>query len=597
MGWIKKGNVGALVFVAGLIALFFVFFLDGLVKRALVAGAQAAVRAKVDIAEVDVQILKGVLLINGLAAANKDEPMKNIFEFREARLDFKLSAALRGKVVVSDASLSGLLFGTARKTSGALARPSKPSALETMAKKALGAEGQAALSKLGEMKPVLKGDLDPSKLKSLVGLDEAEKKVNEVKERWQSRIAAIQNFDKDIAAIQADLKSVGAGGSSPADIARKVQLVQQAQAKLKGMQAQVQSARQDINGDLAQVQGVLAKAQDLKNQDLNGLLAMAGVPSLDAESLTKRLLGPALSGRVGEALYWVSWARTKSSGSPAKKAPERPRRKGVDVEFPVPGADPRFLLEKASIDGSLTSVFQGQDMDLYGTLTGVTSDAPLYGKPARLNLSGAVKNGPTLSLEGLLDQTKEPGGAAVDFNYAGLPLAGLFLGDGELGAQVTAGSARLKGRISSQGDQWKGEVLIDASSIRLEPKLGLSGDMARFAGSALKGVTRFNARVGIEGAEDDLRFTISSDLGRTLADSLKGAFSAEIAAQRKILEQKIDALYAGKAKALQAQAGQLQSQLLGPLNSQQQVLDKAVKDAASKSAGGNPLDRLKGLFR
>lgn len=597
MGWIKKGNVIALAVVAGLLALFFLVFFDGLLKRALIAGAQTAVRAKVEIVSVKTKLLQGTLLIKGLTAANKDEPMKNLFEFQDASFAFKPSAALRGKVVISDASLLGLRFGTPRKRSGALPRSDKPSALEGLAKKALGSEGQASLAKLSEAKTAVSGKIDADKLKSLAGLDEAEKKVNDVRDRWKGRLDAFKHFDKDVAAIQTELKSVGKGGSAPADIARKIQTVQQAQAKLKAMQQQVQGARADLDSDLGQVQSALKKAEDLKNQDLKGLMAAAGLPSIDADSMTKRLLGAVLGDRVGSALYWVDWAKKKSSGSAVKKAPERPRRKGVDVEFPTPGADPQFLLEKARLTGRLDSVFQGKDMDLEGTLTGVTSNAPLYGKPARLVMKGAVAAGPKLSFNGLLDQTKEPGSTSLDFDYAGMPLAGLFLGDSEVGAEVSGGSARLNGRLSSSGDLWKGQVLIDAAGVALTPKLGLKGDVARFAGSALQGVKSFSARVGIEGAQDDLRFSISSDLGKTLAAGLKSAFSAELALQEKALRAQIDALYAGKAKALQAQTSQLQAQLLGPLDAQQGLLDKALKDAASKSAGGNPFEKLRNLFR
>lgn len=596
MGWIKKSNVIALAAASGLLALFFLFFFDSLLKRALIAAAQAAVRARVEIASVETHLFKGTLLLKDFTAANKDEPMKNLFELQEARFVFKPSAALRGKVVVSDASLLGLRFGTARKTDGTLPA-SKPSALELMARKALAPQAETALSHLSDAKASFKADLDPKNLKSLSGLDEAQKKADSMKTRWQGRLDAFKGMDKEIKDIQASLQDLSKGGNSPADFARKAQAVQQAQAKLKGMQKQMEDTRKDLAGDMAEIQNAMKKAEELKKQDLKGLMAAAGLPSLDAESLTKRLLGPAMAAKVSKTLYWISLAKKKSSGSPAKKAEERTRRKGVDVEFPTPGADPQFLLEHAAISGTVASLLQGKDMDLQGTLTGVTSNAPLYGKPARLELGGTVKGGPTLSLKGVLDQTKGQGVGALDFDYTGMPLSGMVLGDGELGASVTAGSAKLKGRIATQGEEWKGEILVTASSLSLEPKLGLQGDMARYAGSALKGVRSLNAKIGLSGKEDDLRFTIDSDLGKTLADGLKAGISAQFAEQRKALEAKLNALYAPKLQGLQGQTGQLQSQLQGPLNDQQQLIEKALKDAAGKSLGGNPLDKLKGLFR
>lgn len=597
MGWIKKGNVVSLAAAAGLLWLLAFLFLDALAKRTLISAAQAVFQAKVDVSSVDVRLLKGALRIEGFAAADKSEPMKNLIEFREARFAFKPSAALRGKLVIREASLEGLLFGTPRKKSGALSRPRKPSALESLAHRALGSEeGQAALSRLSEAKSALK-DIEPSRLKSLAGLDETQRQIDEVAARWKEKAAVFQALDKDVASIQAGLKELSAGAASAADVARKLQALQQAQSKLKALRDQVQSARRDLDSDLALVQGSLKKAEELKKRDLDGLLSAAGLPSLDAESLGKRLLGPLLAQRVGSALYWINWAKTRSAGAAAEKTPERPRRAGVTIAFPAPGADPSFLLEQASLSGRLASAVNGQNLDLSGTLSGVASDPPLYGKPARLKLAGAVPNGPQLVLNGVWDQTlPQRSAASLSFDYNGMPLSGLALGDGEIGALVSAGSGRLKGNIRSEGELWKGEILLQASGLALDPRLGLSGEAQRLAAGALRGVKSFSARVGIEGTEDDLRLTFSSDLGRTLAEALKGAFSAELSAQRKALEAKLDALYRDKAKDLQAQAARLQSQLLAPLEAQQGLVEKALKEAAGKSLG-NPLERLKGLFR
>jgi uncharacterized protein (TIGR03545 family) len=236
-------------------------------------------------------------------------------------------------------------------------------------------------------------------------------------------------------------------------------------------------------------------------------------------------------------------------------------------------------------------------MDLSGELSGVTSNPPLYGKPARLSLRGAVgKSGPTMDLLGLLDQTKSPGNTEVSFHYAGLPLAGATLGDSGIGAAVKSGTARLSGTVRVVGDQWKGQVMIDASGLALEPKLDLPADQAKYAALALQSVNRFNATIGLEGREDDLKFTLSSDLGSALASGMKKAVSKEFDAQRQVLEKKLDALYAAKAGPLQQKLGEQQSKLLGPLDAQQAALQKALNDAVSKGLG-NKIPGLDKLFR
>src|SRR5205807_6147604 len=123
-----------------------------------------------------------------------------------------------------------------------------------------------------------------------------------------------------------------------------------------------------------------------------------------------------------------------------------------------------------------------------------------------------------------------------------------------------------------------------------------------FAAQALSGIRRFTATIGVEGKEDDLRFSIASDLGQILADGVKKAASAQLLAQRKLLEQKVDAFYETRAKDVQARAGALRKQLLAPLDRQQAVLEKQLQQAAARAVPAKQLEKalpknLKGIFR
>lgn len=529
MSWLKKGNVAALGAAAGLIALFVVLFLDPLLKRGLVAAGQSAARAKVEVGSLRTSVLRGELTLASVAVADRTEPMKNLFELGEARFAFKPSAALKGRAVITEASLSGLRFGTERKTSGALPRSAEPSRLEDLARRAVGPRVSEAVSEVKQAK------LDPRQLKSLAGLDAAEAKLKDVESRWKARVETFKNVGK-------------------VDPLKAVALVKEAEA-----------AHRDLRADLDAVQSALRQAEELRRQDLQGLLAMAGVPAFDAESLTRRLLGAELADKVGKALSWAQWLKRRKDAQARARAPERPRRKGVNVEFPKPGADPAFWLQKARLTG------EHAGMRLEGLLTDVASD----GRTSRLKLEGSG-SGRALTLLGALDAQA----LDLELAYTGLPLSGLTLGEGDLAAAVAAGSARARGKLR-MAQRWKGEVTLDAAGVKLQPRVDLSGAAGRAATSALASVTRFNARVGIEGTEDDLRFTVASDLGKTLASTLKGALTAEAEAQTRELRAKLDALYAPKEKELR----QRQAELLKPLEEARKRLEEQTSGA------------LKGLFK
>ncbi len=132
----------------------------------------------------------------------------------------------------------------------------------------------------------------------------------------------------------------------------------------------------------------------------------------------------------------------------------------------------------------------------------------------------------------------------------------------------------------------------------MAPQVKLGGPAASYASAALASIRRFTVTIGVSGKEDDLHLTINSDLGQTLADGMKKAFSAEIEKQRKIVEEKVNALYAQRAQQLQGQVNGLQNSLLAPLDRQRAALDEALKKAVTGSIKRSirGLDRLK-LFR
>lgn len=594
MRWLKKGNFIAVGVVAVAIAVFCGFFMDPLIKWGLIKAGQSAVQAKVEIGGLKTSLFSGRLEIRRLATANRNDPMKNLLELEQASFQFSPGQALRGKVVIPEASILGLRFGTARKTSGALALSRRPSAIAKMVEKELAPAKDQALSKIGEVKAVA-AELDPKKLTSLKALDESSGRLKELSERWKGKLE-VAKIDGEIKQIQEQVKSLQGGGSTLGDIALKAKTAQDTQSKISGLLKDVESSKNAVTQELNDVRATIKKAEELKNKDLNGLLQAAGLPALDAESLAKRMLGPATANKISTGLTWVSWTRKQMASPKSKQAQAPPRRKGINIEFPVHNAKPAFLLEKALLSGVLASIFQGRDMKLEGALYGATSNPPLYGKPARLVLKGAVPNGgPRMGLEGLIDQTKTPGSTELSFLYEGLPLTGTELGDGELGAAIKSGLARINGSLRISGDNWKGQFVVQAAQVSLEPRLGLKGPAAQYAALALQGINKFSATIGVEGSEDDLHFKISSDLGQSLAQGMQKAVSSAFADQRKLLESKLNALYADKANALRNQTESLQASLLAPLNRQDAALREALKNAAAKSLGKS-LPNLNKLF-
>ena len=598
MSWINKKSLYQLLGGAVVLWLIVFFCFDPVLKFGLVKAGEAAAGAKVEIASLRTKWLAGTLEIRGIQVADKSQPMKNVVEFSRAAFSLDVGQALRGKGVVREAALEGLRVGTPRKTSGAL-RKAKPSAVELAVERSVAPVEHAAAGEASKVQSNAVGTVDATKLQGLKKLDETKAKSAEIQKRWKDKSKETQDIAKQAQDIENDFKGLH-GGASLAT----VQKAAEDQKKLKDLIARVDAQRDQAKKDLAEIQDGLKDADALRGKDVNGLLSAAGMPSLDPQDLARRLVGAQTASRLSTTLHWMRWARdraaarkaaAKASASAAPPAPKR--RAGIDVEFPRPHAYPQYLLEDAKLSGTLEDVFMGQAMALAGDLQGVTSNPDLYGKPATLTLAGNAAGGAALKLYAELDQQDEPVGVSLKLDGSGFSLAGATLGDAQVGAGVSAGTAKLSGELRSVGDEWKGEVLVSASGVRLEPRVSLSGPAGGLVSNALRSLSAFNVRVGVSGKESDLKLAFSSNIGDAVAGAMKKAVSGEYEAQRKAVQAKVDALYNEKLKGVKAQTDGTNGAVMGPLDAQKASLDKLLRDAVSKSVGGGKLPDFKKLFK
>ena len=81
--------------------------------------------AKTELSSVNVEFLGASITIKNLQQANKNSPMKNLFQADKIEIKFNLTQALRGKFDAENIELSGFAVNTERKTSGELPKKEK----------------------------------------------------------------------------------------------------------------------------------------------------------------------------------------------------------------------------------------------------------------------------------------------------------------------------------------------------------------------------------------------------------------------------------------------------------------------------------------
>ena len=566
---IRRSYVVGRLVVLGIFWLFFALAFDPLLRIALEKAGSAALGAKVEIGKLRTGFLPPRVELRRFAAADPGEPMRNIVEFGEARFALEGRPLLERKFVIGVSELTGLAWGTPRKTSGALpkAPPSKAAAkLMEWAGKGKGVSFEALSGAKDRAKE--RYTVRPDDLRSMQLASDLEKRLPQAAQGWKKRA---QDFgaDKKVKELQALVQGVQSGDPL-SRIAKARELLQRADA----LKREAEKTRQDIEADAAKLRGDVDAVQKAKAADLEALRSKLQLPSFDPQTLSSYLLGPEAAARLTKVLRLIETARSKMPASAAKTAkaakPEPVSKRGVTLEFPRERSFPAFWLRRMKLSGTADV---GGPLGFSGEAADFTSNPPLVGRPARVELAGA-QGARKARLGAILDHTRETPRDEVSFEYAGLPMPALKAGDpASLAVTVSPGPATLSGKLVLDGPSLTGTIHYRQSNVTVTPASNAGGTTERLAAAAFAGIRDLDAELTLGGTLEDPQFSLKSNLGSALADGMKAALGKEA----------------------QARLADAQAQIAKLVDSRVQGLQNQLNASLGSAMGGLGLDKINGL--
>jgi len=584
------------------LTLLIVLFLDPFLKWAIIKAGQGVFGARVNIEAVKTKLLKGRMSIRGLQVADKSKPMQNLFQWGDAVFDFRPVPLLEKKVVIEEASLTGLKFGAPRKTSGALTWEEKQPGFVGKAVSHMQSQVEKiALDKVSEAKERYnpKEALDPKNLQTLQAADRAKAQLQAAPQQVQQQIDKL-NAQQRAADFQKRAQALGSKDTSAAGIAQKLSEVNALTKELQAFRKDVEDTQHTVIDQIKNAQAQVEEVKKAREEDWKALKSRFALPTLDKASMARALFGPAAV-QWGERLFnGVHMVRSHMPPKP-KSPPPPPRGRARIIEFPRTHDVPRFLLEKALVSGE---VGQDKPFGFSGTITGITTNPPLYGKPATIDLAGT--QGPrSFNLKGMLDHTHDIPAESLEATYNGFSLSNTSFGQSDsLAIGLTQGEGRAQGRVAIKGDTLEGHIALQGNNLSVDPKIDLKSNSA-IAQRAVKNITGSLASVksmtvgiGLSGTLDAPKLDIDSNIGSIVADALKSALGAEIAEQEKALRAEFEKATAGKIQELQGSVDALTQKALPQLAQQNKVIDDLLAQVKTQAAlpGGNPTDSLKKIF-
>jgi uncharacterized protein (TIGR03545 family) len=560
------------IVVVAAVVLTVKYGLDPFLRWALITGGEAAIGAKVEVADVITSLRGGEITITGIAAANPRKPMRNLFETEQLRLEVDAAQLLRNRVVVHDGLIGGLQFDSERTTSGALEASADadagPSAFDPIISAAQG----KALAWFDDLSGRVERDLMASLATPKV-IDELEARWPQQYEALKARAEGLRTKSKQIEATFRKVKK---------NPLRNLPQLEQLQQELAKTQAELKSTLAEIKGLPEQAKADRKAIDAARKQDEQFFREHLKLANIDAGELNQYLLGETAGGYLSQTTYWIDQAQ---KFIPKKKIAPPSRTRGTNVLF-VARKQPKFLVERVKLAGEAR--VSGQPLTFTGELVDAASEPELHDRPLRMTLVGAGAIDGNIVVE--LDRRGDVPHDSLTIDVPKLLLADRTLGKADkLAVKVTPGEASIKADIHIDGDQLTGVIEVHQSSTLAADTPMLRDDrLAAVLQESLSGVDQLAATVHLSGTLKKPDLKIESNLGPQLAAGVDGAVRKYLTERKDRLVAKVQGRVDEQVAKLESRRQEAQQELLAKLGEEQ----KLITQLASMMGGTPSLDSV-----
>lgn len=539
----QKGGIKLvpLIAVAVLVAVLSAgvsLFKNIIIEKAITSAMQGIFGAKTDIAKVDFQFFNASLEINGLEQANKDSPMKNLFQIDSIKTSFNLTDLLRGKFHAENLSVEGVALDTERKKSGEL--PIKPAKTkeEKQTESALSAKKQElseeASAKLKEMfdsyNPEkmlenLQNELESPAVASQISTD-----VQQKVEKWSSLPAELQekvnafsknvndiantDFSKinDVAKLKSTLEKINSTAKSGEELKK---LIEKSNSDLfsdsKAIADYSNKIQTAIKSDYALV--------DSKISEMKSVLSPAGLNEImtnAVQSVLYQMCGkyyPYVSKGLNAALSAQKSSSEKETEKSAEKTEKTvmTRHPGRTVFFKQDTV-PTLFIENVTASGY---EYKTDNLLFKGNAKNIANNQNMTGKPTDISADFKIAGNPN-NASVKIDARTNTNSPLVTASYtgSGIPVNAdaqvfAFTSKSTIKAKMTADT---NGKVSLNG-------VLD---MNISEMTGMQFDVEKISelyNTALSNISRLTVDFSI-GINEDKTMTISLNNLDSLASQL-----------------------------------------------------------------------------
>lgn len=448
-GGIKVIPLLAVIILIVVLGVVVTLFKNIVLEKAITSSMQKIFNAKTEIGLVDLQIFDASLEIKDLQQANKDSPMKNLFQIDNIKMNFNLTELLRGKFYAEEMVVSGVALDTERKTSGELPivhKTKEEKKTESQIQKKTDELKDSASKKLQEMFENYNPETVLANIKNELKSPEVAasitKDVQASVEKWKETPVQMQKDVTDFSkSVESVTKTNWGGIDNLTKLKEALETVNNAITKADSLKSSIESTTNSIKTDTQKVQEYSKQIEtavkndmalvDAKITEMKNLFSPSGLQNIMNEAIESVLYSV-----LGKYYPYVNKVKdaamsVKSSGSgkaiseksDSTEKKEKKQKKQAVTKARLPGRTiyykkntvPKFLIQNVQASGY---EYGTENLLFKGVATEVSSDQDVRGKPTSVQADFKIL-GHNNSASAIIDAREDSTASLVALSYVG----------------------------------------------------------------------------------------------------------------------------------------------------------------------------------
>lgn len=569
--------------------------LDYWVKDWMEDGISAITETRTDIHGLQLSLLNSSLKIKNLQVGSSEEEFKNAVEFDEIIVDFQSLPLLQKRFVVDEFSITGVAWGTPRKTSAKLPpKPKeKPSWISEELDKAMGSLktefSNLPVAKLTDFKmPTSTADI----LRELDLASEKEYKevitlAQSLKSTWAGQINSLRDISEYKKRITQARSLVKTAPNNPAEILKRVNEIKDLIQFFEDEKKKVNDLAIKIRDDYEKLEKQYKAAAAAIESDYNKAANLVSLDQLNVNNLSRLIFGGQWIARAEDVIrtHRAIQAKLKALKADDEEVEVKERAKGRDIVFLAVRKEPAFVLAKSDFSvKNLKNANAGEVSQLYEVkLRDINSSPTLYKKPTTVDVDVSIKTGPfqKASASAYLDHVKEENVDKFDLSFEKIDASAWPMGVPRyFPLKIKKGFAHAKMDLNFKNSDvnWTNEIQFQDVTWDFS-ELTQAGIVLRAIKSTLHQISNFNLRIGFKYISGKFNYIVSSDLDSAFANAIKKVVGEELAAFKKKLRmaiyKRVESL---KTKALSEKKA-FEDQVQNKIKNYQDTLKNYQKEA------------------